>query len=146
MEKDKDIMYMRIAVTAALRRRYDGQEKDRDDPEKDWKFPVGCVIRRSRKEGETGITPPSILSIGWNGDVKGLESVAEKEKVNKIRSWFCFHAEENAVHFSRHSPEGLIDATVYVTQPPCATCARILVVNTVLVITWTRMNGRNIAT
>lgn len=73
----------------------------------------GCVLvdRQNR-----------IISMGYNGPVRGLiDDLVPRSRPEKYL--WMIHAETNAVLFAR---QDLTGATAYITGPPCAHCAALL--------------------
>lgn len=79
---------------------------------KDPSTKVGCCLVDSKHR---------VISLGFNGAPHGVSDhhVTRDEKLAKT-----IHAELNAVLFAPRDLEG---ATAYVTHPPCAPCAAVLV-------------------
>lgn len=72
------------------------------------------------------ITDPAnrVISQGFNGMPRGVEDDPDvlADRDEKLRR--TIHAEVNAILFARRSLEG---CTIYVTHPPCARCAAVIV-------------------
>jgi dCMP deaminase len=79
---------------------------------KDASSRVGAVIVDSKNR---------IVSVGYNGFPRG---VADKEVSRSEKLRRTIHAEENALLFAERPVEGF---TLYVTHPPCASCAAKLI-------------------
>ena len=77
---------------------------------KDPSTQVGAVITQGRK----------IISPGFNGAPSGVREPTERD-VKILRT---LHAEVNAVLFAARD---LRDCTIYVTHPPCAQCAALII-------------------
>ena len=77
---------------------------------KDPSTQVGAVITQGRK----------IISLGFNGAPSGVREPTERD-VKILRT---LHAEVNAVLFAARD---LRDCTIYVTHPPCAQCAALII-------------------
>lgn len=77
---------------------------------KDPSTQVGAVITQGRK----------IISLGFNGAPSGVLEPTERD-VKILRT---LHAEVNAVLFAARD---LRDCTIYVTHPPCAQCAALII-------------------
>lgn len=80
-----------------------------------------------------------IVSQGYNGLARGLSDDPEvlADRDEKLRR--TIHAEMNAVLFASRSVAG---CTIYVTHPPCARCAAVLVqVGIAQVVTTDRVLG-----
>lgn len=79
---------------------------------KDPSTKVGCVLVDQKNR---------VISMGFNGAPHGVSDhhVTRDEKIYRT-----IHAEANSVLFATRSLEG---ATAYVTHPPCASCAAVLV-------------------
>lgn len=79
---------------------------------KDASTQVGAVIVDDKKR---------IVSVGFNGFPRGVEDV-EMPRDEKLRR--TIHAERNAILFAKQDVSGF---TIYVTHPPCAQCAALLI-------------------
>ena len=84
---------------------------------KDPSTKVGCVIARPDN---------TIASVGYNGFPKGVDDSEDRYNDRDIKYLMVKHAEENAVYFSKEPLNGY---TVYITHPPCSTCAGTLIQN-----------------
>lgn len=71
-----------------------------------------------------------IVSIGFNGYARGVDD-AIHERSEKLRR--TIHAEENAILFARRDIEG---CTIYVTHPPCGTCAAKIIQTGIERVVW----------
>jgi dCMP deaminase len=92
---------------------------------KDRSIKVGCVITQPDHD---------VVSVGYNGFPRGADDSREEWHVRPKKYLFTSHAEENAIcNAARHgkSTNGCI---AYVTLPPCARCARILVQSGIIAI------------
>lgn len=65
-----------------------------------------------------------VVGTGYNGPPRGVvdEDLSEDRERRLMRT---IHAEVNAILFSNKSD--LSDATIYVTAPPCANCATLII-------------------
>lgn len=77
-----------------------------------------------------------LLSMGWNGMPRGVREFDHPElpKGRYNTRWerprkylFVTHAEGNAIANAAATGRSLIDATIYVTLPPCADCAKLII-------------------
>lgn len=80
---------------------------------KDPSTKVGCVLADHKNR---------IISVGFNGMPRGVSDHWVADRQQKILG--VIHAETNAILFAERSLEG---ATAYVTAPPCAKCAALLI-------------------
>lgn len=76
---------------------------------------VGCVIVKDDR----------IISIGYNGSLKGEPNVCEDENGNTLPE--ILHAESNSLMKVAKSHESTKGASVFVTCAPCLQCAKLLV-------------------
>jgi dCMP deaminase len=77
---------------------------------KDPSTKVGAVITNGRR----------IVSLGFNGFPAGVEDLDERYNDRENKYLMIVHAEANTIVFAR---EPLSGYTIFVTRPPCATCA-----------------------
>ena len=77
---------------------------------KDPSTQVGAVITQGRK----------IISLGFNGAPSGVREPTDRD----MKILRTLHAEVNAVLFAARD---LRDCTIYVTHPPCAQCAALII-------------------
>ena len=117
---DTDFKMMKVAVAGATHSQI-LQETDH--------LPAVCCVIR----GFTLDRLP-VYSIGWNGfiantDKKDLDAVKShfersKKRDRVLAKHYCLHAEVQALN---SFPRNLLDATAYVTHPPCHDCAKQLI-------------------
>jgi len=65
-----------------------------------------------------------LLSIGYNGPIRGLSVDPEQLKVRPNKYWHMIHAEENCIINYHGSHSDLVGATMYITGEPCHRCLR----------------------
>ena len=61
-----------------------------------------------------------VVSVGFNGSPKGVADVGERT----TRLMRTVHSEANSLHFANRDVQG---CTIYVTHPPCSSCAAHLI-------------------
>lgn len=74
---------------------------------------VGAVIADGRQR---------VVSVGFNGPPRGTDDSTVSDRDRKLLR--TLHAEENAILFAQRDLAG---CTIYVTHPPCAHCAALIV-------------------
>ena len=79
---------------------------------KDPSTQVGAVVVDNKKR---------VVSVGFNGFPAGVDDTFINREHKLLRT---VHAEVNAVSFTHRSVEGY---SIYITHPPCAHCAAILI-------------------
>lgn len=84
---------------------------------KDPSSQVGCAIIGPDRE---------VLSIGYNGPPRGVKDKPERFERPGKYLW-TVHAEANAIANAARVGARLKGATAYVTLPPCAQCAGLLI-------------------
>lgn len=67
----------------------------------------------------------AVISLGYNGLPSRVEDTKDRLNKRPDKYFFTEHAERNAVYLSKGDLNG---ATAYVTGPPCADCARALII------------------
>ena len=82
---------------------------------KDPSTKVGAVIVDSQQR---------IVSTGFNGFARGVDDDDALYAQRDIKLLRTLHAEQNAILFAHRSIAG---CTIYVTHPPCARCAAMLI-------------------
>lgn len=82
---------------------------------KDPSTKVGAVIMRPDR---------TIASMGYNGFPRNVGDTAERYEDRDIKYAMVVHAEANAIV---HSRESLLDMTIFLTLPPCADCAGLII-------------------
>ena len=85
---------------------------------KDPSTQVGCVVVGPDRE---------IRSTGFNGLPRGIEDNDERLNNREVKYPLICHAEENAIMHAARIGMSLKGCTVYVTWPPCTSCARSLI-------------------
>lgn len=85
---------------------------------KDRSTKVGCVVVGPDKE---------VRSMGYNGFPRGADDSLEDWHQRPKKYLVTAHAEENAITNAARIGVSLKDCVAYVTLPPCAVCARMLV-------------------
>lgn len=94
-------------------RRFLGLAKEVGSWSKDVSTKVGSVIVDSSNR---------IVSLGYNGPPQGVpDELGIDRETRLLRS---LHAEQNSILFAKQDLEG---CTLYVTHPPCARCAAMIV-------------------
>jgi dCMP deaminase len=63
-----------------------------------------------------------VLSIGYNGPIRGSEIDPEELRKRPNKYWYMIHAEENCIINYHGSHSDLIGATMYITGEPCHIC------------------------
>lgn len=77
---------------------------------------VGCILVDDRRR---------LIGMGYNGFPRGVEDWPERYEDRPTKYLMVQHAEANAV---LQSPSAFLEgSTAYVTHPPCANCAGILI-------------------
>lgn len=79
---------------------------------KDPSTKVGAVIAKGNR----------IISLGYNGPAQGLVDDSNADRTLKLAR--TVHAEVNAILFAK---QDLSDCTLYITHPPCAGCAALII-------------------
>jgi len=69
-------------------------------------------------------TQQRIVSTGFNGFARGVDDDVELYAQRDVKLLRTLHAEQNAILFAHRSIAG---CTLYVTHPPCARCAAMLI-------------------
>lgn len=110
-------MFMRMAEAAALRSTCQRNQ-------------VGVVI--------TDLAGTSVLSIGYNGNAKGLPNTCDSATPGECG---CIHAEANALLKAPFHQGPLV---MYTTCSPCPTCAKLIINSAVTTVIW-RDPYRNMA-
>jgi len=82
---------------------------------KDPSTKVGCVLIDAKRR---------VIGVGYNGFPRGVQDLPERYADRPTKYMMVQHAEANAVLQATVPTEG---ATAYVTHPPCASCAGILI-------------------
>lgn len=82
---------------------------------KDPSTQVGCVIARRDR---------TIASIGFNGFARDVEDTSERLHDRALKYPLTIHAELNAVLNAKEPINGYV---AFVTHPPCAACASVLI-------------------
>lgn len=82
---------------------------------KDPSTKVGCVLVDPRRV---------VIGIGYNGFPRGVNDSDERLADRAVKYQMVQHAEANAVLNASASARG---ATAFVTHPPCANCAGLLI-------------------
>ena len=100
---DLDHMFMRIAVSVALRTK-PGQLDNNQH--------VGCAIRRSGRDGQQR----QLIGVGWNDTLYNSELSGDEGDHRRHLAATCECAERNALD---HLHEDAKYATVYTTHLPC---------------------------
>lgn len=77
----------------------------------------GCVIVGPDRE---------IRSTGYNGLPRNVEYTEERDQ-RPTKYMYYAHAEENAITNAARIGVSLKDCRAYISAPPCATCARMLI-------------------
>lgn len=77
----------------------------------------GCVIVGPDRE---------IRSTGYNGLPRNVEYTEERDQRPTKYAYYC-HAEENAITNAARVGVSLKDCRAYISAPPCANCARMLI-------------------
>jgi len=85
---------------------------------KDTSTKVGCVVVGPQRE---------VRSTGYNGFPRGVADSPERLGDRAQKYPRIVHAEENAVAQAARVGAGLLGCTAYVSFPPCARCARMLI-------------------
>jgi dCMP deaminase len=90
-----------------------------------------------RKVGAVIVKDKHIMSTGYNGAPKGVAHCDEiggciREQKNipaGERHELCraIHAEQNAIIHAATSGQGIEGATIYITNQPCAICAKMII-------------------
>jgi dCMP deaminase len=77
---------------------------------------VGCILADSQRR---------LVGMGYNGFPRGVNDLPERYEDRPTKYLMVQHAEANAV---LQSPAAYLEgSTAYVTHPPCANCAGILI-------------------
>lgn len=82
---------------------------------KDPSTQVGCVIVNPARQ---------VVSTGFNGFARGVDDTPERYADRSQKYLMVLHAEANAVLQAGGDVRG---GTAYVTHPPCAQCAAVLI-------------------
>ncbi len=85
---------------------------------KDMSRKVGAVIVDDRKV---------VLSIGYNGFPRGVDDTIEHRHKKGLKYQYTAHAEANAIANAAANGTRLLGSTIYITLPPCADCARLII-------------------
>ncbi len=85
---------------------------------KDPSTKVGCVVVGPHRE---------IRSTGFNGFPRGVADTPERLNDRETKYPLIVHAEENAVAQAARIGQSLHGCAAYVSFPPCARCARLLI-------------------
>ena len=72
-----------------------------------------------------------IVSVGFNGAPRGVSDEQLADRDRKLRR--TIHAEKNAILFANRSLEG---CTIYITHPPCAQCAAVIIQSGIKEVMW----------
>jgi dCMP deaminase len=67
-----------------------------------------------------------VLSIGYNGPIRGSHLDAEELRTRPNKYWYMIHAEENCIINYHGSHSDLEGATMYITGEPCHRCLRMI--------------------
>lgn len=94
-------------------RRFLGLAKEVSTWSKDESTQVGSVIVDGNKR---------VISLGFNGPPQGVPDETGLDRETRLRR--SLHAEQNSLLFAHRSVAG---CTIYVTHPPCARCAAMIV-------------------
>ena len=94
-------------------RRFLGLAKEVSRWSKDDSTQVGSVIVDGNKR---------VISLGFNGPPQGVPDETGLDRETRLRR--SLHAESNAILFAHRALTG---CTLYVTHPPCAKCAAMIV-------------------
>ena len=97
----KDHLYMSIAVVVAAQ---------------------SYAVRR--KVGSVLVTQDGVLSIGYNGTVKGADNRCED--ANGATKVECLHSESNTLAKTLQAGLSTKGATMYITLSPCIECAKLM--------------------
>lgn len=89
---------------------------------KDISTRVGCVICQDKLQ----------VSQGYNGLPKGIPDTPEILENRELKLKLTKHAEANAIRYARK--EDLVNATLYVTAPPCTQCAGDIIQSDIAVV------------
>ena len=87
---------------------------------------VGCVIAKDSR----------ILSTGYNGTLSGMDNCCEDTNNNTKDS--VLHAEQNALMFSLKNGICTQGATLYCTDAPCSTCAKLIAQSGIMKVFYSR--------
>lgn len=79
---------------------------------------VGCVIVDDERR---------VMATGFNGFPRGVADTEERLNNRPTKHLFVVHAEANAIAMAARSGVPLLGCTAYVTHPPCAQCAALMV-------------------
>lgn len=82
---------------------------------KDPSTKVGAVVMRPDR---------TIASMGYNGFPRGVADTPRRYENRDIKYAMVVHAEANAIVHSRESLAGM---TIFLTLPPCADCAGLII-------------------
>lgn len=92
------------------------------------KLVAGWSKDRSTKVGAVLVGPRNVLlAVGWNGFPRGLRDDIDERHVRPAKYLWTSHAEENAICNCASEGINTRGATLYVTWPPCARCARAII-------------------
>lgn len=95
---------------------------------KDPSTKVGAVIVGDRQR---------VLSLGYNGFPRGIRDLPSRLNDRPLKYQFTAHAERNALDQAECSVHG---ATIYVTAPPCAECAKSIIQRSIARVVATEMD------
>lgn len=68
----------------------------------------------------------SILSTGYNGLARGVDNTPERNE-RPMKYQFFEHAERNAIYNAARIGVSTLNSSIYVTNFPCADCARAII-------------------
>ncbi len=94
---------------------------------KDPSTKVGCVIVDDDKRK---------VATGFNGFAHGVKDTSLRLEDRGVKHLFTVHAEANAVAQAAKHGVSLRNTTAFVTHPPCAQCASLLVQAGVKAVFW----------
>lgn len=84
-----------------------------------------CSSANKLKVGAIIVKDLTIISDGYNGTLAGFNNTCEDE--NGKTYPHVLHAEANAILKLAKSTQSSINATIFITVPPCLECAKLII-------------------